>query len=360
MPPSFWKNKKVLITGHTGFKGSWLSLWLNSMGANIIGYALEPPSNPNMFDAIGLKGLITHIHSDIRDYGRLKMAFDDHKPEIVFHLAAQSLVRPSYKDPRATYETNVMGTVNLLESCRLTESVRVIINVTSDKCYENREWVWGYRENDPMGGHDPYSSSKGCSELVTAAYLKSYFTPEKYGIDHQVALSSVRAGNVIGGGDWGADRLIPDCMRALSSNQDILIRNPESIRPWQHVLEPLRGYTMLAERLCSEGPFFCGPWNFGPDDHKSWTVEMVAKRLIELWGSGNYLCKSSRHFHEARTLSLYSTKAANLLGWNPLMDTDQAVKLTVNWYKKFHDGLRHEELASFTCEQISHYLPCSN
>ena len=354
--PSFWKNKKVLITGHTGFKGSWLSLWLASRGANVIGYALEPPTNPNMFQAIGLEGLITSIHGDVRDHDKLLAVFNAQKPDIVFHLAAQPLVRLSYKEPRTTYETNVMGTVNVLEAVRNTPSVRVIINVTSDKCYENREWVWGYRENDPMGGHDPYSSSKGCSELVTGAYIKSYFAPEKFGIDHIVGVASARAGNVIGGGDWGLDRLVPDCMRALASGKNVVIRNPHSIRPWQHVLEPLRGYIILGERLWDNGVDFCGPWNFGPNDQNGWTVEMVVRKLIELWGDGNYSCESSNQVHEARSLSLYSTKASNLLDWTPIMGTSEALNLTVDWYNKFYGRSSPQDLADLTCEQIRESL----
>ena len=326
------------------------------MGADVIGYALDPPSNPNMFEAIGLESQITHIHGDVCDFNQLLSVFETHHPEIVFHLAAQSLVRKSYQEPRMTYETNVMGTVNLFEAVRLSNSTCVVINVTSDKCYENREWVWGYRENDPMGGHDPYSSSKGCSELVTAAYIKSFFAPQKFGVDHHVALATVRAGNVIGGGDWGLDRLVPDCMRALASGEDILIRNPRSLRPWQHVLEPLRGYIMLAEKLWDSGAEFCGPWNFGPNDQNGWTVEMVVKRLIELWGDGNYTCQSGNQAHEARSLNLYSTKAAALLGWTPMMDTGQALSLTVDWYKKFYGRLNWQDLAVFTSEQIRENL----
>ena len=326
------------------------------MGANVIGYALDPPSSPNMFESIGLKDCMTHVYGDVRDYNKMSALFKDYGPEIVFHLAAQSLVRKSFKDPRTTYETNVMGTVNLFESVRSTKSVRAVINVTSDKCYENKEWVWGYRENDPMGGHDPYSSSKGCSELVTSAYIKSYFGPERHGIDHQVALASVRAGNVIGGGDWGTDRLIPDCMRALSSQKSIVIRNPKSTRPWQHVLEPLRGYIMLAERLWDAGSEFSGSWNFGPNDQSSWTVEMVVKRLIELWGNGSYECPSSQDLHEARSLNLYSTKASVFLGWTPFLETSQVLRLTVDWYIKFYDGLGPQDLEKVTCEQIRKYL----
>lgn len=326
------------------------------MGANVIGYALDPPSIPNMFEGIGLKFCMTHVYGDVRDYNNLSAVFKDYGPEIVFHLAAQSLVRKSYRDPRTTYETNVMGTVNLLEAVRLTKSVKVVINVTSDKCYDNKEWVWGYRENDPMGGHDPYSSSKGCSELVTAAYLKSYFSPERFRLDHNVALSSVRAGNVLGGGDWGLDRLVPDCIRALANGEVIQIRNPNSIRPWQHVMEPLRGYIMLAERLWINGAGFSGPWNFGPSVHECWKVETLVNRLIKLWGDGKYSCESSDQLHEARTLNLYSTKAATLLGWKAIMNMNEALSQTIDWYKTFYSGVSQQDLAVFTTDQLRNYF----
>lgn len=364
MTPSFWKNKKVLITGHTGFKGSWLSLWLNSIGAKVVGYALEPPSDPNMFDAVGLKDLITHIHGDVRHYDLLRTIFDDHKPEIVFHLAAQSLVRPSYKDPRVTYDTNVMGTVNVLESCRLTDSVRVIVNVTSDKCYENREWVWGYRENDPMGGYDPYSSSKGCSELVTAAYTKSFLAPEKYGIDHHVGLASARAGNVIGGGDWGLDRLVPDCVRAITGNEDIIIRYPSAIRPWQHVLEPLSGYLILAERLWNDGPKYTGAWNFGPGENETWSVGELTRHIYKLWGRDipeNLGANSGvRNPHEAGFLKLDCSKARSLLGWRPKCSVRSALEKTVEWYSGYYAGQNKQELSELTLGQINKFVHVLN
>lgn len=358
--PSFWKNKKVLITGHTGFKGSWLSLWLSSMGANVIGYALEPPTNPNMFQAIGLEELITSIHGDVRDHDNLLAVFKAQKPEMVFHLAAQPLVRVSYKEPRTTYETNVMGTVNVLEAVRKTPSVRVVINVTSDKCYENREWVWGYRENDPMGGHDPYSSSKGCSELVAAAYIKSFFAPPRFGVDHNVVVASVRAGNVIGGGDWGLDRLVPDCVRAITSNQDISIRYPNAFRPWQHVLEPLSGYMLLAEKLWNSGAEYTGAWNFGPGENETWSVGELTRHVYRLWGREeprNLGAESRvRNPHEAGYLKLDCSKARSLLGWAPRYSLQQALSETVAWYNGYYSGLDSRELSELTFRQISTYM----
>lgn len=360
--PSFWKNKKVLITGHTGFKGSWLSLWLADMGASVIGYALEPPTNPNMFQAIGLEEQITSIHGEVRDHDNLLAVFKAQKPEMVFHLAAQPLVRVSYKEPRTTYETNVMGTVNVLEAVRNSPSVGVVINVTSDKCYENREWVWGYRESDPMGGHDPYSSSKGCSELVTAAYIKSYFAPEKFGIDHIVGLASARAGNVIGGGDWGLDRLVPDCVRAITSKQDIIIRYPNAIRPWQHVLEPLSGYMLLAEKLYDSYTDYSGAWNFGPGENETWSVGELARHVYRLWGREeprNLGVNSGiQNPHEAGFLKLDCSKARTSLGWRPKLSISQALEFTVKWYKKYVAGASQNALKQMTLDQIGKY--CDN
>ena len=359
MNPDFFHNKKVLITGHTGFKGSWLSLWLHSLGAEVIGYALAPPSDPNLFEAIGLQQEIKHIRGDVRDYGALLSMFQTHEPEIAFHLAAQPLVRLSYSEPRMTYETNVMGTVNLMEAARRSSSVRVLINVTSDKCYENREWVWGYRENDPMGGHDPYSSSKGCSELVTAAYINSFFSPERYGTEHHVGLASVRAGNVIGGGDWGTDRLVPDCIRALSGDEEIAIRYPQAIRPWQHVLEPLTGYLSLAEKLWNDGAQYSGAWNFGPMDAEIWSVGIVVKYVYELWEKPppeNMGFKSRAKIpHEAGYLKLDCSKARMKLGWAPKYSVAQALEKTMLWYKMFYNGSDEATLRQITLDQIEEY-----
>ena len=272
-----FKNRKVLITGHTGFKGSWLAIWLKELGAEVSGYAIAPPSDPSNFEAAKLQDKMIHIHGDIRDLDHLLETFKKCQPEFIFHLAAQPLVRLSYKEPKITFDTNVGGTVNVLEAARLTSSVKVLINITSDKCYENREWVWGYRENDPMGGHDPYSASKGCSELVFSAYLRSFFSQNTPGRGI-IGAASVRAGNVVGGGDWGKDRLIPDCIRALSARQSIGIRNPLAIRPWQHVLEPLSGYLWLGALLSHDPQKYSGAWNFGPEDRSHLTVAEVADR----------------------------------------------------------------------------------
>lgn len=352
---NIYKNKKVLVTGHTGFKGSWLSIWLKILGAEVIGYSLEPPSDPSNFYACGLKDELIHVHGDIRDYEHLLAVFRSYRPEIVFHLAAQPLVRLSYKDPRLTYETNVMGTVNLLEAVRSTDSVRVTINVTSDKCYENREWVWGYRENDSMGGYDPYSSSKGCTELVNTAYLSSFFPPDKYGHSHQVGLASVRAGNVIGGGDWGQDRLVPDCVRALSRGEEIAIRHPKAIRPWQHVLEPLSGYLILGVKLWDNGPQYSGAWNFGPMDDEVWTVEELVRKVCTLWGNGSYIIDSQPHPHEAHWLKLDCSKARIELDWNPKFKVQAALEKTVEWYRIFYSGSPADELRTSTIKQIEEY-----
>ena len=351
-----YKNKKVLITGQTGFKGGWLSLWLSMLGAEVVGYSLEPPSNPNFFEVIGFPGgLNEDISGDVRDFEMLHKVFSECKPEVVFHLAAQSLVRPSYEKPTFTYETNVMGTVNVLEAARQAESVRGIVVVTSDKCYENKEWVWGYRENDPMGGHDPYSSSKGCAELVVSSYLNSFFSPEKYGKDHRVGLASVRAGNVIGGGDWGEDRLIPDCILALSKGEEIIIRYPEAIRPWQHVLEPLYGYLLLGAKLSADGSRYSGGWNFGPAGGEMWTVEDVVKKVCKLWGDGIYSIDDREHPHEAHWLKLDCSKAMIDLRWEPQYNNKQALEKTVEWYKRFYEDSKGADMRKFTEKQIESY-----
>ena len=328
-----FEGKTVLITGHTGFKGSWLSIWLTELGANVIGYALEPYTANDIFVVAGVDRKIKSNIGDIRDYDKLKGVFNKYRPEIVFHLAAQPLVRLSYAQPRLTYDTNVGGTVNLLECCRAGDSVKVIINVTSDKCYDNKEWMWGYRENDPVGGHDPYSSSKACSEIITAAYRSSFFNVNKK------SLSSVRAGNVIGGGDWREDRLVPDCIRALKKGEPVGIRSPRSVRPWQHVLEPLSGYLLLASRMCESGEKYSGAWNFGPYYGSVITVEELTKKLIGYWGSGQYKDLSgqlSQEPHEAGLLTLDISKAIHQLNWAPMLNVSEAVEYTVNWYKASH------------------------
>ena len=351
-----YNGTKVLVTGHTGFKGAWLSLWLRRLGANVVGYSLDPPSTPNLFDAISLSKKITHIYGDICDIDRLINTFREHKPQFVFHLAAQALVRQSFAEPHRTYETNVMGTVNVLEAVRGTDSVRVVINVTSDKCYENKEWIWGYRETDPMGGKDPYSSSKGCAELVTSAYLHSFFDPAKYGANHKIALGSVRAGNVIGGGDWGKDRLIPDCIRALSAGEKIVIRYPEAIRPWQYVLEPLRGYLFLGSKLWTQGAKFIGGWNFGPINNQYLTVAEIAEMIIKLWGGAeDYYLDSREQPSEVQMLRLDCSKARFELGHSPALKVSQALEATVNWYKKFYKNTSSRELEQFSLEMLSKY-----
>ena len=334
-----YAGKKVLVTGHTGFKGSWLCIWLRELGANVVGYAQEPYTDRDNFVVTGLQDKITHIIGDVRDFHELKKVFQEYQPEFVFHLAAQPIVRESYVNPKETYDINIGGTVNVLECCRLTDSVRAIVNITSDKCYENKEWIWGYRENDPMGGYDPYSSSKGCSELVTAAYRKSFFgstTSQLLNFSTSVALSSARAGNVIGGGDWQKDRIIPDCIRALESNKPIEIRNPSATRPWQHVLEPLNGYLLLASRMYEDPQKFYGAWNFGPNYDSIIPVGEVADKVVAHWGNGSWLDLSDKNApHEAKLLSLDISKANSYLKWFPVWDTGKAIEKTVGWYKEY-------------------------
>ena len=328
-----YKNKTILITGHTGFKGSWLSIWLNELGANVVGYALEPYTKRDNFVVTGLENKITHIIGDVRDYNNLKEVFTKYQPEFIFHLAAQPIVRESYINPKETYDINIGGTVNVFECCRLTKSVKVIINITSDKCYENKEWIWGYRENDQMGGYDPYSSSKGCSELITAAYRKSFFNPINFQ-EHGKSLSSVRAGNVIGGGDWQKDRLIPDCIKALENNKPIEIRNSSFTRPWQHVLEPLSGYLLLASKMYQEPGKLSGAWNFGPNYESVVSVGEIVSMIIEKWENGKWLDISNKSEpHEANLLSLDISKARNLLNWQPKWDIQKCIEKTVDWYK---------------------------
>jgi CDP-glucose 4,6-dehydratase len=334
--PSFWKNKRVFISGHTGFKGSWLCLWLHKMGAKISGYALQPPTDPSLFELAEIGKTTKTIIADIRDFGKLRNAFESEKPEIVFHMAAQPLVRDSYKVPVDTYEINVMGTVNLLEAIRLHGgSVRAVVNITTDKVYENREWVWGYRENEPLGGYDPYSNSKACSELVTAAYRNSYFNPAEYS-KHRCAIATARAGNVIGGGDWASDRLVPDCIRALLKGETIKVRNPNAVRPWQHVLEPLSGYLCLAQKLIEEGACFAQGWNFGPNDIDTKPVEWIVNRMCEMWGgNAGYIIQNSRGPHEAGLLKLDCSKSKSLLNWQPRTTVVWAIEKSIEWTKEY-------------------------
>jgi CDP-glucose 4,6-dehydratase len=349
----FWRGKKVFLTGHTGFKGSWLSIWLRELGAEVTGYALEPPTKPSLFVLAGVDKLVASVIADVRDPDRLKSEMTNAAPEIVIHMAAQPLVRDSYKIPVETYSTNVMGTVHLLEAVRACPSVRAVINVTTDKVYENREWVWGYRENEPFGGYDPYSNSKGCSELVTSAYRSSYFNPHEYE-RHGVAVASARAGNVIGGGDWATDRLIPDCIRALLAGEEVLIRNPHAIRPWQHVLEPLSGYLLLAKRLFEDGPRFAEGWNFGPREEDAQTVESIVQRLCRIWGeNASYRLDSGEHPHEAHYLKLDCSKARSALLWRPRWKLEQAIDSIVAWTVAFRE---ERELAQVCRQQIAEYV----
>jgi CDP-glucose 4,6-dehydratase len=342
-----YKDKNILVTGHTGFKGSWLSIWLNEMGANVIGYALDSYTDQDNFVVTNLSEKITDLRGEIRDYDNLLRTFKEEKPEIVFHLAAQPLVRLSYEQPRETYEVNVMGTVNVLEAARQSDSVKTVIIITSDKCYENNEWIWGYRENDPMGGYDPYSSSKGCAELVTSAYIRSFFENE----DSDIAVASVRAGNVIGGGDWAADRLITDCISYLKKDKAIEIRSPKAIRPWQHVLEPLRGYLLLASKLYQNPKKYTGAWNFGPDEASIVTVGELVDKLVNKWGSGEWIDTSNTNEpHEAKLLKLDISKARHYLNWEPKLSFDQTIDLVVDWYQ--NDNVNYD----FDVEQIKEYL----
>ena len=347
-----FRKKRILVTGHTGFKGAWLSLWLEKLGADVVGYSLEPPTDPSLFEICELKDHIISVVGDIRNKEDLTTVFEKYAPEFVFHLAAQSLVIPSYANPAETYETNVMGTVNVLDVCRLSPGVKAIVNVTSDKCYENNHWVWGYRESDRLGGYDPYSSSKACAELVSAAFIKSFFNPDAFGT-HGVALASARAGNVIGGGDWAYFRLIPDCIAALQDKRPIKVRHPDAIRPWQHVLEPLYGYLLLAQHLYREGPAFSGKWNFGPEDESLKSVRWVVAKLGEKWGAGlSMITEASNNPHEAQYLKLDCSQAKVRINWQPQWDLDTALGKTCEWHKAY---LERRNMVKFTLAQIEQY-----
>ena len=348
----FWQGKRVFLTGHTGFKGAWLSLWLHSLGARVTGYALAPPTDPSLFELARVGELVTSVIADVRDLERLKAEMAQAAPEIVIHMAAQPLVRDSYKIPVDTFAINVMGTVHLLEAVRACPSVRAVVNVTTDKVYENREWAWGYRENEPMGGYDPYSNSKGCSELVTASYRSSYFNPASFS-EHRVGIATARAGNVIGGGDWAGDRLIPDCIRAIIAGEPVQIRNPAAIRPWQHVLEPLSGYLLLAQRLFEEGARFSGGWNFGPADEDARPVGWIVERLCAGWGWGaGYALDGGDHPHEAHHLKLDCSKAKGDLGWTPRWGLATALDSIVEWTRAYLEG---QELREVCLKQIRTY-----
>lgn len=352
----FWRGKKVFITGHTGFKGSWLCLWLKFLGAEITGFSLSPPTHPNLFELADIQSFTTTIAGDIRNRELLTYALIGADPEIIFHLAAEPIVSVSYQNPAETYETNVMGTVNLFEAIRKhaakKKTIKAVINVTSDKCYENKEWIWGYRENDPLGGYDPYSNSKACSELVTSSYRNSFFNPQNYE-NHEIAIASARAGNVIGGGDWAPNRLVPDCIRAILKDEKMKIRNPHAIRPWQHVLEPLSGYLLLAQKLYLEGAIYAEGWNFGPRDSDSKTVEWIVQTLYNKWGGqSEYHIETGSGHHEAHFLKLDSSKSKQKLGWSPRWDIDYAIEKVLEWTKAYS---KQECIEKVCLKQIKEY-----
>lgn len=350
---NLFEGKRVLVTGHTGFKGSWLAIWLHRLGAEVTGVALDPGTPRDNFVLSGIGSRIKDdIRADIRDRAALEEIFRRCRPEIVFHLAAQPLVRLSYDIPAETYDTNVMGTVNVMEAIRAAGSTRVAVMITSDKCYENREQARGYCEEDPMGGYDPYSSSKGAAEIAIASWRRSFFNPADFGIKHNTAIASARAGNVIGGGDWAKDRILPDCIRALEAGKPIPIRNPKAVRPWQHVLEPLGGYLLLAEKMWEHPSDYCEGWNFGPDASSIRTVREVAGKVVEHYGSGSIeLAADSAAPHEAQLLTLSIDKARERLGWKPRMDLERSIGMTVDWYRRY----RNTDVYSMCAEQIDEY-----
>lgn len=354
MNAAFWRGKRVFLTGHTGFKGSWLSLWLQQLGADVTGFALAPPSSPNLFETAEVGQGMQSVLGDIRDGAALREAMQAARPEIVIHMAAQALVRYSYANPVETYAVNVMGLVNLFEAVRATPGVKAVLNVTSDKCYENREWSWGYRENEAFGGYDPYSNSKACAELVTAGYRSSFFNPEKYA-EHGVALASGRAGNVIGGGDWAQDRLIPDMLRAIGRRTPVLIRNPGAVRPWQHVLEPLSGYLTLAEHLFEHGASYAEGFNFGPHDTDARPVQWIIERLCQRWGDGaSWALDGEPQPHEAHWLKLDCSKAKSRLGWLPRWNLGQTIDQIVAWHQAHAGGAAMRALTLAQIDQYQH------
>ena len=347
----FYKDKNVLITGHTGFMGSWMSIWLLELGANVIGYSLPPYTEKDNFIVTKLKEKLVNLINDVRDFEKLNHIVKEYKPEIIFHLAAQPIVRKSYLIPKETYDINVGGTVNILEAFRNNNSSKVLINITTDKVYENREWIWGYRENDSLGGYDPYSSSKTCSDLITSAYRQSFFNPNTSKTNKMV--SSARSGNVIGGGDWQEDRLVPDCMKAILKNDEICIRNPESIRPWQHVLEPIRGYLMLAMKMWGENQMYSGAWNFGPDNSSIYCVNDIVEKIINYTGKGKYKCLNHMecdNLHETVLLMLDNSKSYRYLGWKPGININDTIKLVCDWYME--EDINYD----FDVKQIEKYI----
>ncbi|MES2077137.1 MAG: CDP-glucose 4,6-dehydratase [Pseudomonadota bacterium] len=357
MNAAFWRGKRVFLTGHTGFKGSWLSLWLQQMGAELTGYALDAPSTPSLFEVAGVAAGMRSVVGDIRDAAALTAAMQAARPQIVIHMAAQALVRHSYAHPVETYSTNVMGLVNFFEAVRATPGVKAVVNVTSDKCYENKEWAWGYRENEAFGGYDPYSNSKACAELVTAGYRSSFFNPEQYA-EHGVALASGRAGNVIGGGDWAEDRLIPDMVRAIDAGRAVQIRSPHAIRPWQHVLEPLSGYLTLAEHLYNGGAAYAEGFNFGPHDTDARPVEWIIERLCQSWGEGaSWQLDGAPQPHEAHYLKLDCSKAHARLRWQPRWNLGQTIDHIVAWHQAHGAGA---DMRALTLAQIEQYQNTAN
>jgi CDP-glucose 4,6-dehydratase len=347
-----WNQRRVFVTGHTGFKGGWLSLWLARMGARVRGYALDPPTTPCLFEAVRLNELVEDVRADVADKNSLCQSLREFSPEVVFHLAAQPLVRRSYADPIGTYTTNVMGTAHLLEAVRTVRSVRAVVVVTTDKCYENREWIWGYREQDPLGGYDPYSSSKACAEILTASYRNSFFSAENF-VRHRVALATARAGNVIGGGDWSEDRLIPDLIRGFLAGTPVLIRYPEAVRPWQHVVEPLAGYLGIAEHLLEGNIQFADAWNFGPSDESTWTVRRIASAMASMWGNpASWVEDKAEKVHESVCLKLESSKARWKLGWAGRLPMDAALRWTVQWFQLWRQGA---DMLEETLRQIEEY-----
>ena len=350
--PNFWKNKKVFLTGHTGFKGSWTSLWLSYLGANVKGYSLQPPTNPNLFEVASVNEVIESDINDIRDFESLRNSIVEFSPDIIFHMAAQPLVRASYKFPLETYETNIMGTANLLHAALEADSCKAIINITTDKCYENKEIDIAYKETDPMGGYDPYSSSKGCAELVSSAYRESFFNAKKIG------LATVRAGNVIGGGDWAEDRLIPDILRAFEHEKSVIIRNPNATRPWQHVLEPISGYILLAENLYKDPKAFAESWNFGPNLDDVKPVSWILEQMTKLWPASKWQLDESVNPHEAQLLKLDISKVKEKLNWSPVWNLETSLEKIVQWHKVC--ASKTVDMQKYCISDIEQYIKDSN